>query len=136
MTKTAHDPLHYAREIVGKDPMATFLGITVEEVREGYARCSLVIKPEYLNAVDRAHGSAVYAVADQAFAVAGNSLGHKGIAVSFAINFATGAAEGERIVAEATSLHIGRKVSLWKIQVTGKGGKLIASCEGVGYHKD
>jgi acyl-CoA thioesterase len=136
MTDQEADPIHYAREIVGRDPMATFLGITVDEVRKGYARCSLVIKPEYLNAVERAHGSAIYAVADQAFAVAGNSLGHKGIALNFTINFATGAAKGERIVAEATSLHIGRKVSLWRVLVTGSEGRLVASCEGVAYHKD
>jgi len=37
MPKTAKDPLHYAREIVGKDPMATYLGIKVEEVRKEYA---------------------------------------------------------------------------------------------------
>jgi acyl-CoA thioesterase len=136
MTKTAKDPLHYAREIVGKDPMATYLGIKVEEVRKEYARCSLVIKPQYLNALDRAHGISVYAVADQAFAVACCSGGYKGIALSFTINFTRGAVEGEKIVAEATPLFTGRKVSLWKIQVTGKGGKLVASCEGFAYHKD
>ena len=136
MPKTVKDPLHYAREIVGKDPMATYLGIKVEEVRKEYARCSLVIKPQYLNALERAHGISVYAVADQAFAVACCSGGYKGIALSFTINFTRGAAEGEKIIAEATPLFTGRKVSLWKIQVTGKGGKLIASCEGVAYHKD
>ena len=135
MPESTKDSVEYARNTVGKDSMATHLGITVEEVRPGYARCSLVIKPEYLNAVNRAHGSAVYAVADQAFAVAGNSPGFKGIAVNFTINFAAGAEAGERIVAEATSLHVGRKVSLWKITVTGRNEKLIASCEGVAYHK-
>jgi acyl-CoA thioesterase len=135
MPESTKDSLEYARNTVGKDPMATHLGITVEEVRPGYARCSLVVKPEYLNAVNRAHGSAVYAVADQAFAVAGNSLGFKGIGVNFTINFAAGAEAGERIVAEASSLHVGRKISLWKITVTGRNEKLIASCEGVAYHK-
>jgi len=136
MINNAKDPLHYARDIVGKDPMATYLGIKVEEVRKEYARCSLVIKPEYLNALGRGHGISIYAVADQAFAVACCSGGYKGIALSFTINFTRGAAEGEKIRAEATPLFTGRKVSLWKIRVTGKGGKLIASCEGVAYHKD
>ena len=135
MSESTSDSLEYARTIVGKDPMATHLGITVEEVRRGYARCALVIMPEHLNALNRAHGTAVYGVADQAFAVAGNSLGYKGIAVNFTINFATGAVAGERIVAEATSLHVGRKVSLWKVTVTGRDERLIASCEGVAYHK-
>ena len=135
MPESTKNSLEYARNTVGKDPMATHLGITVEEVRRGYARCALVVKPDHLNALNRAHGTAVYAVADQAFAVAGNSLGFKGIAVNFTINFAAGAESGERIVAEATSLHVGRKISLWKITVTGRDEKLIASCEGVAYHK-
>src|SRR5512137_2340245 len=98
MTKKQEDPLHYARDIVGKDPMATYLGIKVEEVRKEYARCSLVIKPQYLNALDRAHGISVYAVADQAFAVACCSGGYKGIALSFTINFTRGAEAGEKII--------------------------------------
>ncbi len=76
------DPIAYARDVVGCDPMATFLGVHIDEVRQGYARCSLLVKPEYLNAADRAHGVTVCAVADQAFAVACNSLGTKALAVS------------------------------------------------------
>ncbi len=68
MTDSVADAIHYARDVVGKDPMASFLGTVVEEVREGYARTSLAIRPEYLNAVDRAHGIAVLAAADQAIA--------------------------------------------------------------------
>lgn len=129
------NPIEYAREVVGKDPLAAFLGITVEEVRHGYGRCSLRVKPEYLNAVKRAHGVTVCAVADQAFAVASNSVGSMAIAVNLAINYIAGAAEGETICAEATPINIGRKVSVWKIEVSGEDKKLIASCEGIAYHK-
>jgi hypothetical protein len=53
MSKEITNPIEYAKEIVGRDPMAVFLGITVEEVRQGFARCSLVIKPDYLNSIER-----------------------------------------------------------------------------------
>lgn len=135
MGKGIKDPLEYAREVVGRDPMATHLGIVVEEVREGYARCSLVIRPEYLNAVDRAHGIAVHAVADQAFAVSCNSMGTMAIAVNFNINYLSGASAGERIIAESTPVKAGRKVSVWRIVVRDGEGGIIASCEGVAYHK-
>jgi len=127
--------IEYAKEIVGRDPMATFLGITVEEVKYGFARCSLIIKPDYLNALNRAHGIAIHAVADQAFAVAANSMENKAIALNFHINYAIGASEGERLVSEARPIHIGRKVSIWRIEVKGNDNRLIASCEGVAYHK-
>ncbi|MBN1531252.1 MAG: hotdog fold thioesterase [Spirochaetes bacterium] len=129
------DPVGYAREVVGRDPLATFLGITVEEVRSGYARCAVTVRPEYLNAVERAHGALVYAVADQSFAVGSNSTGTMALAVSFNISYIAAAADGERIFAEATPVNIGRKVSVWSIEVRGSEDRLIASGQGVAYHK-
>lgn len=135
MDQTINNPVQYAKEIVGKDPMATFLGVQIEEVREGYARCSLTIKPEYLNAVERAHGAAVYAVADQAFAVASNSTGTMALALTMNVTYIAGAVDGEKIFAEATPVNVSRKISVWKIDVRNSTDKLIASCEGVAYHK-
>ena len=135
MNDIVKDPVGYAREVVGRDPMATYLGISVDEVKEGYALCSLTIRPEYLNAVERAHGAAIHAVADQAFAVACNSMGTMAIAVNFTMNYLEGAHDGERIFAEATPIKVGRKISVWKIEVRGREDRLIASCEGVAYHK-
>ena len=135
MEEKITDFIDYAREVVGKDPMATFLGITVDEVKKGYARCSLMIRSEYLNAVERAHGVAVYAVADQAFAVACNSTGTKALAMSINVNYISGALVGETIFAQAMPINIGRKISVWKIDVMGSEERLIASCEGIAYHK-
>jgi acyl-CoA thioesterase len=135
MEEKITDPIDYAREVVGRDPMATFLGIAVDEVKKGYARCSLMIRSEYLNAVERAHGIAVYAVADQAFAVACNSTGTKALAMSINVNYISGALVGETIFAQATPINIGRKISVWKIDVMGSEERLIASCEGIAYHK-
>ncbi|MCP4682826.1 MAG: hypothetical protein GY864_10880 [Desulfobacterales bacterium] len=58
--------IRYAMDVVGKDPMAVFLSIKVEEVRRAYARLSLRIGSNYLNALGRAHGIAISALIDQA----------------------------------------------------------------------
>ena len=129
------NPVEYAREVVGKDPLATFLGISVEEVKNGYARCSITIKPEYLNAVDRAHGTIVYAIADQAFAVAANSTGTMALSLRFDISYISGASDGERIFAEAMPVSSGKKISLWNVEVRGTEDRLIASGQGTAYHK-
>jgi acyl-CoA thioesterase len=134
-TYTVDNPIEYAREVVGKDPFATLLGIEVEEVREGYARCGITVKPEFMNAVERAHGAFIHALSDQAFAVACNSTGVMAIAVSFNINYLSSAVDGEKIFAEATPINIGRKLSTWNIQVRGTGDKLIATGIGTAYHK-
>jgi acyl-CoA thioesterase len=132
---SVENPLEYARDVVGRDPWAAFLGIEVEEVREGYARCSITVKPEYMNAVERAHGAIICAIADQAFAVACNSTGVIAIAVNFSVNYHTAAVDGEKIFAEATPVSIGRKISVWDITVRGAGDKLVATACGTAYHK-
>ena len=134
-TNIIDDPVDYARSVVGKDPMASFLGINVEEVKSGYARCSVTIKPEYMNAVERAHGSIIYALADQAFAVAANSTGVMALAVNFTITFLTAAVDGERIFAEALPVHIGKKTSVWSVQIRGSKERLVATGQGIAYHK-
>src|SRR3990172_2594432 len=132
---TVDNPIEYAREVVGRDPFATFLGIEVEEVREGYGRCGITVKPEFMNAVERAHGAFIHALADQAFAVACNSTGVMAVAVNFTINYHASAVDGEKIFAEATPVSIGRKISVWNIAVRGGQDRLVATGYGTAYHK-
>ncbi len=135
MEKYINDPVRYARDVVAKDPMASFLGIEAEEVTNGYAKCSVTIKPEFLNAVERAHGAIIYAIMDQAFAVASNSTGNIAVSLNFTVNFIAAAVDGEKIFAEATPVNIGKKISVWKVEARGSDDKIIASGEGVAYHK-
>lgn len=135
MDSLIRDPIEYAREIVGKDPMATFLGIRVEEIRKHYARCSLTIRPEFLNAVERAHGIAVYSIIDQALAVASNSTGTLALALSVNVNYIAGALDGERIFAEAVPVNVSNRICVWRVDVRGNEERLIASAEGITYHK-
>lgn len=135
MDELVRKPVDYAREVVGRDPMAKFLGIEVEEVREGYARCSVTIMPEYLNAVERAHGTIIFSVIDQALAVASNSTGSIAVSVNISMNFLAAAIDGEKIFAEAVPVNIGKKMSVWRIEVRSTNDKLIATADGIAYHK-
>jgi len=127
--------LEYAREIVARDPYATFLGIELLESREAYAKLSLEVKPEYANAVDRAHGAIVYAAADQAFAVACNSCGYKAVALTVTIHYMAGAPIGSKIYSEAKPVNVRRKISLWNLEVRLEDGTIVATAEGTAYHK-
>ncbi|MDW7990529.1 MAG: PaaI family thioesterase, partial [Archaeoglobaceae archaeon] len=55
------------------DPFRKFLGCEVEEVREGYARVKGVVKNEFLNIYQVAHGAFIMALADFAFAISANT---------------------------------------------------------------
>ncbi len=125
----------FAREIVAKDPMAVYLGIRLEEVRRAYARLSLEIKPEYLNAHSRAHGMILSSMIDQAAAVAANSMEFDVLLVELKINYLAAAAPGERITAEAKPIDIKKSLSLWSIDVRGASGTLVATGQALGYHR-
>ncbi|HOO55486.1 MAG TPA: PaaI family thioesterase [bacterium] len=130
------DPIEYARVVVGGDPYASYLGIEIEEVREAYARVSLKVKPEYMNAVDRAHGGAVYMLLDQALAVAANSRGIPAFTMSITVNYHSGAPGGTTVVAEAKPVDLKRKISVWEVEArTREDGKLIASAVATAYHQ-
>ena len=62
--------LEQIREFFAKDRFATDNGATIEEVDDGYAKCSLEIQPHHLNAANTVMGGAIFTLADFAFAVA------------------------------------------------------------------
>ena len=127
--------IQYAKETVARDPMAAFLGIRVEEVRRAYARLSVVIKPEYLNALERAHGMILSAMIDQAAAVAANSMEYDVLLVELKINYLAAASAGERITAEAKPIDIKKSLGLWAVDVRNASGSLVATGQVLGYHR-
>jgi acyl-CoA thioesterase len=130
------DPhVQYAKESVARDPMASFLGIRLEEIRRAYARLSVVIKPEYLNALDRAHGMILSAMIDQAAAVAANSMEDDVLLVELKINYLAAVSAGERITAEARPIDVKKSLSLWVVDVRNVSGSLVATGQALGYHR-
>ncbi len=127
--------IQYATKVVGRDPMATFLGIRVEKVEYAYCRLSLRMRPEFLNALKRGHGIAISAVIDQAVAVASNATEYQALIVELKINFLDAAAAEDVITAEAKPLDLKRTLSLWQVEVKGSGGNRIALAQALAYHR-
>lgn len=134
MIRDSKDFITYAAEVVGKDPFASLLGIKVEEVRNSYARVSLKISEEFCNAETRAHGGILFALADQAFAVAAHSSGVKMFGIEMKINYLQAALPGEVLTAVATPIDIRKRVSLWNVDVTNSRGQRVAVAQGLAYH--
>lgn len=119
---------------MGCDPFSKYLGMKVDDVGSSYARVSVPIKEEFCNAAVRAHGGVVFALADQAFAVAANSRGFTVLGLEVKINYFQAAIPGDVITAEATPIDIRKRVSLWNIEITNQRGEKIAAAQCMGYH--
>ena len=63
------------QEFFKNDLFAENSGVVLLEVREGYSKAKLEIKPEHLNAGARTQGGAIFTLADLALAAAANSHG-------------------------------------------------------------
>ena len=135
MKQTNDSNIEYARKVVAEDPMAVFMGIRLEAVDSAYSRLSLEIKPEYLNALDRAHGMAISCLVDQAVAVASNATEFQTLTVELKINFLAAALPGDTLVAEARPLDMKRSLSLWEVVVQDSRKNRVAVAQALAYHR-
>lgn len=126
--------LAYARQVVGEDPVATLLGIQVLAVEQGRATVSLVPQAQHLNALGRVHGSTLYALADQAIAVAANTMDDPALVVESHISFLAKAEPERRLLAKAEVRSASRKLSLWEVEISDEDDRLVALAVGRGYH--
>lgn len=120
-------------ELVKNDRVARLFGIVLEEHGEGWAKTSMTVKDEALNAYDAAHGAALYALSDVAFAVASNSRAQKAVALSVTIHYRRPVSKGKRLFAEAREESRGRTTALYRIRVTDEDGKLVSVADGLAY---
>ena len=111
------------------DRFAANAGIELQEVREGYAKASLTVTPEHLNAGGRMQGGALFTLADLTLAAAANSHGTLAFSLSSSITFLRASGTGDTLIAEARERYIGRTTGCYQIDITNQDGKLVATFE-------
>ncbi|MBV9103392.1 MAG: hydroxyphenylacetyl-CoA thioesterase PaaI [Candidatus Eremiobacteraeota bacterium] len=119
----------------GRDYAAQSMGIEVLEVREAFAVLSMRVRRDMLNGHVIAHGGAVFALADTAFAYACNSRNEPTVALQCTISFTRAAREGETLIARAEERARTRRTSTYDVTIATDGGETIALFRGVGYIK-
>ena len=117
------------------DLFAENTGVVLLEVRKGYSKAKLEIKPEHLNAGARTQGGAIFTLADLALAAAANSHGTLAFSLSSSITFLRASGPGDTLFAEARERYIGRTTGYYQIDVTNQEGKLIATFESSVFRK-
>jgi acyl-CoA thioesterase len=118
------------------DYYSQWLGLLIDEQREGYCRLHFVIREEMLNGFGIAHGGVLFAAADSAFAFAGNSHGKLSVALDMSVSFIASARLGETITFEAKEIHLGNRVGFYEINATNDKGQVVASFKGTAYRTD
>lgn len=105
-------------------------GIAIEEVRAGYCRLSMVLRPDMLNGHGIAHGGMVFALADTCFAYVCNGRDERAVAASAAITFLGKAETGETLVAEGEEITREGRSGVTRVSVRTAGGRAVAEFTG------
>jgi acyl-CoA thioesterase len=105
-------------------------GIRIEEARAGYARLSMVLRPDMLNGHGIAHGGMVFALADTAFAYVCNGGNAKTVAAQASIIFLGSAGAGETLVAEAQEVSTAGRSGVTRVAVRTSDGRAVAEFTG------
>ena len=126
------------RKIFQNDRYLVHTDVVIEEIGEDYCKCSMEIASLHLNAADKVQGGAIYTLADSAFAVASN-IGHLQrsedlvtISQSASISYLR-AVPGGTLYAEGQKIGGGKKMSLYRMDVTDEQGRIVATMNGNAY---
>jgi acyl-CoA thioesterase len=125
-----------ARTLFDRDRASQSLGIRVVEVRPGYARVVMQVRPDMVNGHRVCHGGIVFTLADSAFAFSCNSYNESTVAAAASIDFLASAFEGDELTAAAVELWRSRRSGIYEITVTNQRGERIALFRGRSHRID
>jgi acyl-CoA thioesterase len=121
-----------ARGPASPDPLAHHLGFEVVERGLGRAVLRAVVGPEHLNRHGIGHGGFVFALADTAFAVAGDARHAPAVATSCSIHFVRPVRAGDVLLAEAREVAAGRSTGTYEVTVR-RDGEVVAVSSGTAH---
>ena len=119
-----------ADSMYGTDTCSKWLGMSLEDVRPGYARMRMPVRPEFLNGLGICHGGLMFTLADSTFAFACNSYNIPAVASGCAIEFLKPVKGGDVLVAEGQEQTLSGRHGVYDIKVTNSSGEIVAMFRG------
>ena len=118
-----------AEHMFAREGAAPAWGVEIEEVREGYARLAMTVRPDMLNGHGIVHGGMVFALADCAFAYACNSRNVATVAQAASITFLSAAKAGHRLTCEGIERALEGRSGVYEMTVR-SGERVVAVFQG------
>ena len=129
-------PQQVVTHMMQHDLFSQWLGISIIEIREGYSKIKMTVRPEMMNGLGIVHGGIAFSLADSAFAFACNNRNPLSVALDTSINFIKPIHVGDELIAEAKELHNGKSTGLYQIEITNQKNYLVAQFKGLCYRTD
>lgn len=118
------------------DLFSQWLGIELLDIREGYSKIKMTVRPEMINGFGIVHGGIAFSLADSAFAFACNNRNNLSVALDTSINFLKPVNVNDILTAEAIELHNGKSTGLYHITITNQHEQAVAHFKGLCYRTE
>ena len=112
------------------DAVSRALGIRIEEVRTGYARLSMRVTADMVNAQNVCHGGVIFSLADSSFGYACNTHNQRALAAGASIDFLAPGFVDDLLVAECLENARAGRRGIYDAKVTNQKGETIAVFRG------
>jgi acyl-CoA thioesterase len=119
-----------AKKMLAEDRATQGLGMSLVEVRPGYARLRMTVRGDMLNGHAICHGGFIFTLADSAFAFACNSYGAPTVAAGCVIDFLMPASLNDELTAEAVEQAVTGRSGVYDVAVSNQKGQRIALLRG------
>ncbi|MDC2981539.1 hydroxyphenylacetyl-CoA thioesterase PaaI [SAR116 cluster bacterium] len=133
--RTAGDDYTTARAVaeamIGKCGLSQSLGMKIIDAGPKYSVVEMVLEDRHLNGFSIAHGGAIFALADTAFAHACNSDNVVTVAQQCQINFLQPGHAGDLLTATAKGRTHSGRTGIYDVTITGSDGGVIAEFRGM-----
>ena len=133
--RTAGDDYTTARAVaeamIGKCGLSQSLGMKIIDAGPKYSVVEMVLEDRHLNGFSIAHGGAIFALADTAFAHACNSDNVVTVAQQCQINFLQPGRSGDLLTATAKGRTHSGRTGIYDVTITGSDGGVIAEFRGM-----
>ncbi|MEO6539044.1 MAG: hydroxyphenylacetyl-CoA thioesterase PaaI [Ferruginibacter sp.] len=121
------------QKVMKDDLFSQWLGITIIEIREGYSKIKMTVRPEMMNGLGIVHGGIAFSLGDSCFAFACNNRNVLSVALDTSINFLKPVHVADVLTAEAKELHNGKSTGLYHITITNQNNHTVAMFKGTCY---
>jgi len=125
------DAVH--EQMYARDHAAQALGITVEAIGPGFARCRMAVRQDMVNGHATCHGGITFTLADAAFAYACNACNRATVAQGAQISFIAPARLGEVLIASAREQSRSGRIGIYDVEVARDDGTVVALFRGTSY---
>ncbi|MBL0153749.1 MAG: hydroxyphenylacetyl-CoA thioesterase PaaI [Chitinophagaceae bacterium] len=128
--QTGQTPQTVVDHMMKHDLFSQWLGIDVLEIKTGYSKIKMTVRPEMVNGFGIVHGGIAFSLADSAFAFACNNRNNLSVALDTSINFTKPVHVDDVLVAEAREIHNGRSTGLYQIIINNQHDHVVAIFKG------